>query len=231
MVLALEVDMAKKKRINPHCPVPGCQTKRPHNDNPIVQALSTRFSDPRELTMWFKAAIEELRHSMQRDLGEKKWFAYMTRWRQPEELYYRALYVLFLAKADELPHIFSAEVPNGFTAIYRAVNREIFAGHGIFETPHPTLDGGTFTVMKMLNDSAHASFSLMPVGFAAAGDPETQQLFPEYLEHMKRYWVSLNYMEEMFNVGKPKEHVLLGVKNMHKSASAWQQRTTENKNP
>src|SRR6266852_6765231 len=129
----------KKKKINPHCPVLGCKTKRPHMDDSIVQGVSHEFSDPKKLAMWFKVGISDLRASMQRDLEEGRIFAYLARWRQPEELYCRALYVLFIAKPDELPHLFSGEMPNSFREIYRAVNQEIFEGRGILESPQPGL--------------------------------------------------------------------------------------------
>ncbi len=220
----------KKQKVNPHCPVPGCKTKQPHMDDSIVDGISREFSDPKKLAMWFKGAIAELRASMRRDMEEGRIFAHLTRWRQPEELYCRALYVLFIAKPQELPHLFSGEMPNGFRAIYRAVNNEIFEGRGLLETPQPGMSGGEFTAMDMLNTSAHASFPLFITAIGVARNLDYQKDFARHLEHLQKYCNYLNYMEEMFNAGKPKEHVLLGVKSMHKPASAWQQGTAKNKN-
>ncbi|PYU52720.1 MAG: hypothetical protein DMG48_05435 [Acidobacteria bacterium] len=222
--------MAKKKA-NPHCPVPGCQTKRPHLADPIMQGIHREFSDPKKIAMWFKVGIAELRASMQRDLEEGRIFAYLARWRQPEEIYCRALYALFIAKPEELPHLFSGEMPNGFRGIYRAVNKTVFEGRGILETPQPGLSGGEFTTMDMLNTSAHASFPLFITAIGIARNPACQTGFPKHIEHLQKYCNYLNYMEGMFNAGKPKEHVLQGVRNLHKPASAWKQETAPNQKP
>lgn len=139
--------MSRKKKgmkVNPHCPVPGCRTNKPHMSESVVQGIDRLFSDPARLTGWFKAALADLGESMQRDLQEKRFFGYLTRWRQPEELYYRALYVLFLAKPDEIPHIFSGETPNSFSVVYRAVNRDILADRAILESPQPGFSRGGF---------------------------------------------------------------------------------------
>jgi hypothetical protein len=94
-------------------------------DDPIGQGLHMEFSDPVKLTSWVKAALGELKNSIQADLKENRVLAYMSRWREPEELNYRALYVLFIATPDEIPHVLSGDTPNGFAAIYRSVNNVI----------------------------------------------------------------------------------------------------------
>jgi len=190
-------------------------------DDPLVQGLHREFSPPQKLAFWTRAAIGELINSVQSDLSDNRVLAYVSRWRQLEELYYRALYVIFIAKDVELPHIFSGEMPNGFAAIYRAVNRDILAGRGILEQPQRGLNGGEFTAMRMLNNSAHASFPFFLTCIGLARNPEYQKDFPKHLEHLHRYHAYLNYMEQAFAAGKSKEDVLTGVKNMHKPASAW----------
>jgi len=65
------------------------------------------------MTAWTLAAMAELRESICRDLVNKKVFAFHTRVRQPEELYIRTLYALFVASKEEIPHILSGATPNG----------------------------------------------------------------------------------------------------------------------
>jgi hypothetical protein len=77
--------MASKR--NPFCVVPGCKAKQPHMDDPIVQGLHKEFSDPIRLTSWVKAALGELINSIHSDLKANRLLAYMSRWRQPEELF------------------------------------------------------------------------------------------------------------------------------------------------
>jgi len=87
--------MSNKTNLN--CPVSGCRTAAPHLDDPTVKALMSAFAPPSEMTMWTLAAMAELAQSIYRDLEGKQVFAFHTRIRQPEELYIRTLYTLFVA--------------------------------------------------------------------------------------------------------------------------------------
>ena len=102
--------MAKPKT-NPHCPVSGCRTDDPHLTSPTVAAMHQYFSKPDELAVWFKSSIVELIQSAIDDVKKGRFFAYLTCWRTPEELYYCALYILFVA-ANSISC--SAELPNSF---------------------------------------------------------------------------------------------------------------------
>lgn len=77
---------------------------------------------PAEVIDWTKRCIVELIQSVIDDVNKGRIFAYLTRWRDPEELYTRVLYAMFVAPADHLPHIFSGDMPNGFAAMWRKVN-------------------------------------------------------------------------------------------------------------
>src|SRR6266436_1104524 len=153
--------MSKKKKPNPHCPVPGCRTKQPHLESITTRGLHHTFSDPERIASWVKHCIVEIVQSVIDDVNKGRLFAYLTRWRQPEELYHRALYVLFIADEAAIPHIFSGETPNSFSDIWKAVNKEILDNRGTFNEAQQGLSGEEFTVMKTLNTSAHASFAAM----------------------------------------------------------------------
>ncbi len=99
----------KKKKINPHCPVPGCRTKQSHDADPIVKAIILQFAAPEKMTAAVLNAMANLAVSICRDYTEQNFFAWNTRLRQPEELYIRTLYALFIATKEELPHILSGE--------------------------------------------------------------------------------------------------------------------------
>jgi hypothetical protein len=88
-------------RPNANCPVSGCRTTAPHVDDATVKALMIAFAPPAEMTKWTLAAMAELAESICRDLENKKVFAFHTRVRQPEELYIRTLYTLFVASDEE----------------------------------------------------------------------------------------------------------------------------------
>ena len=57
------------------------------------------------MTLWTRLAMGELTESISRDREENKIFAWYSRLRLPEELYYRTLYALFVATEDELHHV------------------------------------------------------------------------------------------------------------------------------
>jgi hypothetical protein len=120
--------------------------------------MITEFSPPDKMTFWVLAAMSELGQSIARDFAEKKYFAWHARLRQPEEMYVRTLYSLFIASEKELHHIFSGDMPNGFSNYYKQVNELVFEGRGLLLTSQPGLTYGTFKPMETLHDGAHVSF-------------------------------------------------------------------------
>ena len=40
----------KKKKVNPHCPVPGCRTDKPHAGDPIVKGMIVEYAPPEKMT-------------------------------------------------------------------------------------------------------------------------------------------------------------------------------------
>jgi hypothetical protein len=216
--------MAKKKydrnNPNPNCPVSGCQTDQPHAQDPIVKALIIQFAPREKMTEWVLAAMAELRNSIVRDLQDGQVFAWFTRFRQPEELYIRTLYCLFVANEKELHHVLSGEQPNGISGLYEKVNPVVFEGRGLLLTPQPGLDPSTtFKPMDMLHEGAHISFSSFLTVIGLIKNP-TQRPQPERIfQHLTTYCNYLNYMHGMFKAGKEMKHVLAGVINMHRPAA------------
>lgn len=194
-----------KKKINPHCPFSGCKTTRPHADDPIVQGLIHEFAPPEKMTMWTLAAMAEISKSICRDLTENRFFAWYTRLRQPEGMYIRTLYALFIATERELHHILSGEMPNGLSGLYAEVNKVIFEGRGSMQTSQPGLSYGTFKPMDSLHEGAHTSFRafMTCIGLARG---HTLMPSPEiYAKHLSIYCQYLDYMHGMFKAGKEKK--------------------------
>jgi hypothetical protein len=210
--------MNKPTKINPHCPVADCKTDKPHADDPIVRGLIAAFAPPDQMTMWVVHAMGELRHSICRDMEENKLFAWYTRLRQPEELYIRTLYALFVADEKELHHVLSGDTPNRVSALYRKVNTLVFEGRGSLQVEQPGLKYGSFTPMEILHAGAHASFPAFMSCIGLARNP--QQLPPNYREayfkHLTAYCNYLDYMHGMFKAGKSKYDILTGLKNLHR---------------
>ena len=205
-----------KKKPNPHCPVRGCTADRPHSDNHIVQGLVRAFGSPADMAFWARGAMVELRESICRDLQDKRLLAFHTRLRQPEELYIRVLYALFVATPEELPHILSGELPTGLTRLYNGVNEVVFEGRGPLRK-----DLGGFTPLDTLNDGAHASFRSFLTVLGWGKNPDNVPDKEKYCKHLQIYCDYLNYMHDAFNAGKSKADVLAGVKNMHRPLSHW----------
>src|SRR6185437_10530244 len=130
------------------CPVPGCKTKQPHLSSPTTAGIHHAFAKPEQLAEWVKLCIVELVQSVIDDVNQRRFFAYLTRWRQPEEMYHRALYMLFVADKTEIPHIASGETPNSLAAMYRQVNRVVCDGKGTLEEKQMGMNGEEFTAMN-----------------------------------------------------------------------------------
>jgi hypothetical protein len=205
----------KVAKINPHCCVPGCKADKQHADDPVVKYLISLFGDPAEMAHWTLAAMVELRDSICRDLAEKKYLAWFTRSRQPEELYYRTLYAMFIATPEELYHILSGDMPNGFGNYYREVNKVILQGKGKLDFEQPGMYSGTFKAMDMLNDAAHASFGGLATATMFYRDPAKAPSVDAWCKHLNTYCAYLNHMYELFKAGRDKSVVLAALKNMH----------------
>jgi hypothetical protein len=218
----------KKKKINPHCVVLGCRTTKPHLDNSTVHALHHQFSDSASLVEWTKTCIVEIIQSVINDVNEKRFFAYLTRWRQPEELYCRALYVLFVATPEEVPHVISCEAPNNFADMWKKVNDAVFAGHGTLVKPLLSPNGEEFTVLNTLNNNAHGSYATMLTVYSIVrlNTFEISQI-EKHLDHWKRLCDYLNHIEQLFKAGRDKSVALAAMRNMHKPASQWQKEAKE----
>lgn len=185
--------------------------------NGLIQA----FGPPAKMAEWSLAAMVELRESICRDFVENKIFAWYTRLRQPEELYIKTLYALFVASEPELHHLLSGEMPNSLARLYEKVNEVVFLGRGLLQTEQAGLTQGTFKPADMLNDGAHASFSAFMSCIGLIRNPQFLPSAERYWGHLKKYCDYLNYMHEMFKAGKEKKHVLQGVINLHRPASDW----------
>jgi hypothetical protein len=159
--------------------------------------------------------MAELGHSITRDLQDKKLFAFLTRMRQPEELYVRTLYALFVASSGELAHLVSGELPNGFSKMYEAVDELVFGKRGLLFAEQSGLRQGTFKPIDTLNDGAHVSFRAM---FTCIGWVMNPQHVPDpdrYTKHIQQYCQKLDYMLGMFNANKDRKDVLAGLQRLH----------------
>jgi hypothetical protein len=207
----------KKPKVNPFCSVQGCRTKTPHIDDPIVKALVQHMADPARVAHWTLASIAELGKSMAEDLATGRRFALLTRSRQQEELYIRALYAMFIATPDEVIHIMSDATPNSFSAMYKKVNQSVFGGKGLLDVVQPGLTYGTFSAMAQINSAAHASFSTMMQVIVLG--PNAAYLKPYkqggYFDHISVYCHYLNDIHKLFKAGKTKVAVLTELIDWH----------------
>ena len=221
--------MSKKRNdVSPFCSVRGCRTKQPHSDDPFVKLTMQHFSSDEDLTGWVFAAMSELRASIIRDIEEGRPFAWHSRMRQPEELYIRTLYLLFVAVPEEVPHIMSGEQPNDLTSLYRKVNELIFEGRGPLEVPVGGSEYKPSPFMKTLNNSAHASFPALFLAIAIAKDGlEDGTDMTGYVKHLTTMCDRLHYAWSMFKGGRMRSDVLGGLINMYKPESYWREQSAK----
>jgi hypothetical protein len=206
----------KSKKVNPNCSVVGCRTERPHTSDPIVVGLLREFSNPIKLATHALAAMAELRSSIERDYRENLIFSWYLRLRQPEELYIRTLYALFVANADEMPHVMSGDPPNSLSQMYAKVNEHVFRGKGALLTVQPGLQFGEFKPIDMLHAGAHVSFATFLTCIGLVHNPEVwQEKAEKHLQHLSIYCDRLNYMRQMFEAGRDRAVILEALRNMH----------------
>lgn len=208
----------KRPKVNPNCSVLRCRAKTPHLDDPIVAALVHNFSDLANVAGWTCASIAELGKSMADDLAAGRHFALITRTRQQEELYVRALYAMFIADPGEVAHIMSDATPNSFSEMYRKVNQLVFGGKGLLEVSRPGLTSGTFTAMGTINSGAHASFSTMMTVMGLGKNPQYIAAFKngEYFDHISIYCSYLDHARQQFKAGKDSAAVLAELIELHR---------------
>jgi hypothetical protein len=155
---------------------------------------------------------------MANDVATGRHFALITRTRQLEELYIRALFAMFIADASEVAHIMSDATPNSFSVMYRKVNKLIFGDKGILEVSHPGLTSGTFTAMGTINSGAHASFSAMLMVVGLVKNPQYRAAFTDgkYFDHISVYCHYLDHARKLFAAGKEKAAVLAAIVELHR---------------
>lgn len=207
--------MKKKPNVNPHCPVPGCRTKTPHINDTAVAMLVKIFDDPVHLTVFVRTAMTQLLLSMQDDWKNKRQFAWFCRMRQPEELFYKTLYAIFFASAEERHHMISGEMPNGIVPYYTKVNNELYAAKGKLTETLPGLppDSVLNTPLEVLHSGAHTAFSALLTGYAFATNPKLEPYVDKM--HMK---VEINvhridWIHRLFLKGHTRHEILQKFKN------------------
>ncbi len=166
--------------------------------------------------------MNELCASVSQDIEQQRLFSWTSRIRQPEEIYYRTLYLLFIATDEEVPHILSGKKPNSLHGLYQKVNEQILEGRGELTVTKEGLYFGGFTVMNRMNSGSHADFPSLFMVASAAKYPEHMPDPALYLQHLSNYCARLNYMRQMFGGGKTKEDVKQGIMSIHRPASYWE---------
>lgn len=210
-------------KINPHCPVVGCKTTAPHTDDPVVSGLMRVFASPASIAHWSMVSMLDLRNSIIADIEADRHYAWQTRIRLVEEVYFKALYCIFFATPAELPHIFSGVRPNGIMTIYHKVNKEILKGRGRWEVPQPGQKSGMFTPLAIMHGSAHASFAAMLTAISYANVHGVKAKLDGFITHLNIYCDRLDYMDKMFAAGRDKQTVLDAMIALHKPLIHWQQ--------
>ncbi len=168
---------------NPHCVVNGCQTTQPHEDDLLVKSLLTYTSHPQVYLNLVKKALIELRESIVDDHSKGRSLSWLSRIRLIQELYFRSLYLLFVAPLDEIPHVLSREYPNSFSTIYSRVNDEILLGQGILKKRIRDKVLGEVVPMKFLNLGAHASYPLLlALGYKEQEPTDINDYLEKYLD-------------------------------------------------
>lgn len=207
----------KKSKKNQHCPVPGCKTKTPHLSSPTTAGIHYAFSKPETASEWVKACIVELVQSVEADVAAHRYFACLTRWRHTEELYHRALYVIFVADPQAIPHVASNELPNSFSAMWKKVNDAVYNGKGTLDKKLMGLSGEEFSTMDTLNDAGHASFATVVTCIDVSKNREKwKPKIEQHIAYWKQLAVNLDFVAKGFQAGRSRGQVLAEFKQLLK---------------
>jgi hypothetical protein len=138
----------------------------------------------------------------------------------------RCVYVLMIASDDEIPHVFSSDMPNGLDAIYRKVNEAVFGGRGNLQQTQPGFQFGNFTPMKTIHNATHVSFQSLLTWKLAQNSPESTNDYPErFIVHIETYRRYLTYIGEQFAKGGDKALAVITLKTLHLPASHWEEQS------
>jgi hypothetical protein len=203
--------LSSMTKVNPHCPVNGCKTDKPHTDDPVVGSMLAYANTPQVYLWWVKNTLLELRASMADDGKNGRRASWLSRVRLVEELYYRVLYLLFVAAPGEAPHVLSGEPPNSISIIHDQVNDELFDSswtlkQGLGGSSSPSL-------LKLLHIGAHGAY---PMLYLLHLDKETDLGLDVYLkEVLDVYLERIQKIGEMLVEGITIQHVKDRIIEMH----------------
>jgi hypothetical protein len=158
--------MAKTVPHNRFCDVDRCKTDRPHTDDPVVRGMLTYFDTPALIARQALIGMTQLRDSMQDDLKGNRSFAFLTRFRQIEELFHRMIFCLFAATPEEIPHFLSEAYPNKFDDIFKLVNQRVCEGRSTLDKRVIQGDGlPDQTFWKIMNETSHVSMRALHMAY------------------------------------------------------------------
>jgi hypothetical protein len=215
----LEAEKQKHTRKqNPDCPVPHCKGRTPHENNPTVVHLVAMWKEPALLAAYAFTGLSSLKNSIERDIEKDDVVAWLTRSRQVEELYVRAIYALFIATEDEIPHFFSEEQPNSLAYIYKQVNDVAFAGKGRLHVTSDDPDLQDVTVLNLFNQIAHLSFASLLLAGEFYKHPERTGSAAAFAEGAKMYSYFLQKITNDFTIGKTRDAILRELRSAYESS-------------
>ncbi len=198
-------------KVNPHCRGIGCMSDKLYIDNPMVGSMLAFANTSQVYLWWVKNTLLELRDSMVDDGKKGRRASWLSRIRLVEELYYRTLYLLFVAAPDEVPHVLSGAPPNSISIIYDRVTDELFGGSR--EMKKGLGGPSSPSTLELLHIGAHGAY---PMLYLLHLDKETEPGLDQYLSTVLD--VSLEKVQkigEMFVEGRTIQEVKDKVIAMH----------------
>jgi hypothetical protein len=213
----LETERLKRKRKrNPHCPVPNCRGRAPHEDDPAVVHLMEMVKyRPAILAGYAFTGLNALKNSIIRDIENDDIIAWITRSRQVEELYVSSIYALLVANEDEIPHFFSEVFPNGLGLAYKQVNELAFAGKGQLHMTSEDPDLREMRILDLFNQTAHVSFLSLLLAGKFYQFPERTSTAAAFVERVKTYCDHLLHITQDFAAGKSRDEILRTLRSQY----------------
>lgn len=184
--------------------------KKDHLTDPVLKFIYGR--QPFELVDDYANALEEIRFSMCDDIRHDRRGAFLSRLRDQQECYFRALWVGLLATSEEVVHDASGAPPHTmFAKLSHMVSEQILDKENQLSTILVSPQNVRFSAAGLLNTSTHMS-ALFLAYRRSLPEEAVKEMYAKIDHHVEVEVAGLRYISGMLRAGKPRSVVIQGVR-------------------
>ena len=195
------------------CSVPKCNQDH-FSKNGVLKVI--HGIETWKLVHDYGAMLLELLISMQNDATDNRKGAFITRFRDCKECYYKGLWVGLIATPDEIVHDASGERPWRMLAeLEKTVEKTVFGMDTTLSKNLAEPGEPPFKAMNILNTSTHLT-ALFLLCRSQWSDDEARATYGRYLAKVQNDASHLKYVSECLKSGKERKQVIENMRNLRK---------------